>query len=524
MSIHHASPKTAGALTAAALALCGLLAPAGSAADELRYQAVWSAGSGSNIVTGPLSRAEFLARGEELTAEGLRLVDVETEVLDGGRVYTGLWVSGTGTNLFDGPMGPIDLREAREERAAQGLRLVDIEIFRTNGGGRRYLAVWRPGSGEELVTGPMEEDAFLARGETLTERGLRLIDVEVERVGGRLLYTGLFRTETGSNFLTTPLRASAFRERRDEMVADGLELVDVERVRVGAVARFVGVWASGDGESQLSVPRDFESFVAFGEQKTAQGLRTEDMEVFRVAGPTPPDDPGGDDPNGGGGGGPTVADLPAPPPWIDFTQAHRVIVDFTTMIEDHPRITLPLELLPDHLPLNEDGDRVIPDNFCGLRMIDADEVIWETQDGELVTDFPFNHITSFATEELEPFRLGGIDFTGPMGACAEANEPWQFFFPITQNSTGGPPPARRLTVELATGSIEFLNFNVHAGEPLDARELFSEEVFEMLEAIAEAFELLEIDNGYCSIDQYVQKVCEETPAACPVGDDFDSPC
>jgi hypothetical protein len=62
------------------------------------------------------------------------------------------------------------------------------------------------------------------------------------------------------------------------------------------------------------------------------------------------------------------------------------------------------------------------------------------------------------------------------------------------------------------------------GEPLDARELFSDEVFESIEAIAEAFESLEVDNGYCSIDEYVQKVCEESPSSCPVSENFVSPC
>jgi hypothetical protein len=49
-------------------------------------------------------------------------------------------------------------------------------------------------------------------------------------------------------------------------------------------------------------------------------------------------------------------------------------------------------------------------------------------------------------------------------------------------------------------------------------------VFESIEAIAEAFESLEVDNGYCSIDEYVQKVCEESPSSCPVSENFVSPC
>ena len=515
--------------TAVALMLTSI-----ASADELRYEAVWHSGSGTNIVTGPEPRADFIATGEDQTGRGRRLIDVETAKVDGEQVYTGLWVGGTGANLFDGPIGPIDLREAMTERRAQGLRVVDFEISREPNGGRRYLAVWRPGTGEEILTGPMQQDAFLARGQTLVEdQGLRLIDVEVERQDGVLLYSGLFRTGDGGNMITTPLRRRVFVDRREEFREQGLELVDVERVRVGASDRFVGVWASGDGEGQLTRPRPFDDFVALGAQQTADGFRTNDIELQVVA-TAPPPDPDPDDPPSGG---PSVADLPDLPRWIDVSGGDDLVLDFGVTIDGQPRLTLPtstnvgpLDYLPDYLPRDEDGNLVIPDNFCGINVRRASSFQWQ-KDGETVTDFPYNRVDDVAALPGEHDFLGGIDFTGPIGACAEANEPWQFFQPLTQHGGDSPVPGMRLVIEMGPGSeLEFLNFNFHPGEALNAHELFGEDISEKIKAIAEAFEAFELDNGYCSIDNYVQKVCEEEEegeapvGSCPVGGDFASPC
>lgn len=501
------------------------IATVGSVAEAQgpRYQAVWHQDKATSLTTAPLARSAFLETGQALAESGLRLIDVETTIMNGRRVYAGLWTQGSGSNLFSGPLRPLRFRNLRADRRDQGLRLVDFEIFRMPNGQRRYLGVWRNGTGREVLTRPMPQAQFLARGEALTSSGLRLIDVEVERRGGRTHYSGLFREGTGSNLLTTPLSRPAFRQRRNEMVADGLELIDMERIQIGGATRFVGVWSSGDGRSRVSNPRTFVQFFVFAQSQFNAERHTRDFELIAQpsGGGTPNPDPT-PDPGPGSGGGDSAADLPRLPDWIQLTSSHRVIVDFTEPVgEAGFRLTLPIDSLPDNLPRNDEGDPVIPDNFCGLRLIDTSEVIWETGDGELETASPFNHIPNMNGEidgqSLEPFRLGGIDITGPIGACAGANEPWQFFFPITTDSTGGPPPARRLTVEMPSGQVEFLNFNIHAGEPLDPGELFSDDVFDQLVAIMESFAETEIDNGYCSgVSFYMEEVCDESPGLCPV--------
>lgn len=489
--------------------------------DEFRFQGAWHSGSGSNIVTEPLTRAEFVAKGEELTRQGLRLDDVETGILNGQRLYVGNWVSGTDSNIFNGPMRLADFRREMRQRRNQGLRLVDFEVIRVNGT-RRYLGVWRAGSGRERLTTARDLDSFLDLGNTLSANGFRLIDVEIVNRSDGLGYIGLWRKGSGSNLFTAPRRPAAFRALRDQMLEDGLELVDFERVRVNDQLHMVGVWHSGDGEGILTVPRLFPAFVDLGENLTGQGKRLADLEIFKVTTTsTPPDDPNGS-------GGASTNDLPDLPRWIELSGSSRVIIDFGLIIDNHRRVTLPVDFLPEFLPL-KNGQQVIPDNFCGLRIIQADSFFWHTQDNQVFDQFPYNNVPDVSSLGDNAF-LGGIDFTGPMGACLNFQDNFHFPFPLTQ--TGESPVAGlKLIFQLASGSrIEFLNFNVHAGEALNAHELYSDKVFKKLKNIAELFESQAVDNGYCSIDNYVQKVCSQEQmgkapiGSCPVSDDFSSPC
>lgn len=502
------------------LALAAALLPlSGHAAQELTFQAVWHSGTGSNIVTGPQSREEFVATGETMTQQGLRLVDVETATLNNTRVYTGLWASGTGANLFIGPMGPIDMRDELIARRQQNLRLADFEVIRLESGGRRYIGVWAPGTGEELLTGPMEQAAFLARGQRLVEdEGMRLIDVEVERVSGVTLYHGLFRSGVGGNFITTPVPRGNFIEMRDQMVADGLELVDFETVRIGGQTRYVGVWSTGDGESSLSVPRRLAAFVAFGEELTADGFRTRDMEVAVIGRPDRPEEPPDDDDGTTGGEPPSTADLPTePPPGIELVSGNILTVDFT-LIEGNVTVEIPVDHLPDWLPSHED-QVILPETFCGFNITQVGRFFWQVPGNDAVNEFPFNSVADVQGTLGDDAYLGGIEFTGPIGACAGTQTPWQVRSPFTQGDGPLVPlPNMRLVIQIdPNGEIRFREHGAPEGKLKDAGDLFSDETFETLKEIMEAFAELGAENGYCEgVSRYMAEVCDQSPGLCPV--------
>jgi hypothetical protein len=502
-------------------ALIALSLAASAAADEIRYEAVWHSGQAATLVTAPLSRQAFLDSGRELAENGFRLIDVETAVRNGRRVYAGLWTQGAGTNLFDGPMGPIELREAMEERRAEGLRLVDFEVFRSATGGRRFLAVWRNGTGEELLTGPMEQDAFFSRGENLAESGLRLIDVEVERVNGVLLYSGLFHTGTGTNLITAPLRRDQFVARRDEMRENGLELVDVERIRRGGIDRFVGAWSAGPGEGGLSLPRDFPAFFIFAQSQFNDGKHSEDFELRRIVGNDEVDD--GD---GGGGGGPLpTADLPDIPPEFRFSDDERLRIEWTQLDDQLFTIELPLSWLPDWLPM-KDGDPILPDASCAINVRRADSIFWQVPGNPAVVTPPFLSTPSVSALGNEPF-LGGVDFGGPFGSCSGTQTEFVFRFPFTTGEVPFEPlPNMSLVIEgqgstLAGGTeIQFMAAPAPQGKVLDPTELFKDDTEKklknLLEAFADLFEEGEEIEEYCeTVGAYWAAVCTQFPGGCP---------
>ncbi|MBX2862689.1 MAG: hypothetical protein KTR27_03970 [Leptolyngbyaceae cyanobacterium MAG.088] len=160
-------------------------------------------------------------------------------------------------------------------------------------------------------------------------------------------------------------------------------------------------------------------------------------------------------------GDPTPVDPEDLPPWIELSDNARVIVDFTTMPDDQLfKITLPIGALPDSV-FNNDGTLSIPDNFCGLRVRQAETFTWQTMTNIVIDDPPYMQSDNINQDFGTVPYLGGISFSGPIGDCEEENDPWQFNFPLTQNSGDSPIPNLRLVIEVIPGSseIEFLFSN-----------------------------------------------------------------
>lgn len=510
--------------------LCGaaVLAPP-VLADEIKYEAVWHQGSGASLTTAPLSRTAFVETGEALVRQGLRLIDVETGVLNGGRIYVGLFTQGTGSNIFNGPLKLAELENEMGLRQTQGMRLADFEIFRLGDGEARFLGVWAPGQGDELLTEPLEFGDFVNLGESLTRRGLRLIDVEVENLDRGLFYSGLFRTGTGSNFITSPLSKPEFGVKRDQMVAQGLELVDVERVEVAGEQRFVGVWSTGPGESRLSQLRDFPTFFAFSQSQFNKGKRADDVEIFiKNTGPAgcepdPGPGPGGPNPTDPG----EIPDPPSPaiPSYIELVDGNIFRIDWSVIIDEMPRIQIPVDYLPDFLPLI-DGEIVLPtEGVCGFNLINASSAFWQVLGDPEFDQPPFIALPDVqAADEFS--YLDGIKLWGPIFGCEGTNQQWNFPFPLTTQGPFNPQNVEGLSLVIqlepptpnpdTSPRIEFIQPSPE-GETVDASELWDDDwIDELLEATALLEETAALSGAeYCGISTLIAEICLEQPELCP---------
>ncbi|MDR7150832.1 hypothetical protein J2W49_002795 [Hydrogenophaga palleronii] len=475
-------------------------------ADDLHYEGIWVDGEATSLHTAPLSLQSFQKTGQELAESGLVLIDLETGIRNGQRLYAGLWTRGTGSTIFEGPMGPIPFREAMTRRSAQGLRLVDFEIFRIANGGRRYVGVWRPGSGEQILTGPMEQDAFLARGTRLTNDGLRLVDVEVERVGGRLLYSGLFRTGAGSNILTTPMPLAQFRASLAQRHNEGLELVDMERIDAGRSV--VGVFRSGNALAEITSPRRFAAQFALAQSQFNNRKRAISFEFVSVATPTP----------GSGGADPHhPPPMPDNPAHVDFTDGQILRLEFQEQINEVPfRLTLPSFALPDWLPRTEDGTPILPDDACGLLVRKADSIFWQVPGNPQVTTPPFNAIEDVSDLGSE-FHLGGVHFAGPMLGCADTQKPWVFPFPFTTQGPFEPLPNMSLAIQLEQNSeIDFIKDTGPSPKPVDVDKLFKDNSAKKLKDMVKFWDALfkegkDIEKYCPTVGNFWKKLCSQFP-------------
>ena len=504
-----------------------LLTATALSAEQATYQGVWHSDTNPSVTTAPLGLQQFLSSGEDLANQGFRAIDVETRMVNGQRVYAGLWSTGIGGTAFTGPFGAIDMREEIEARLQQNMRIEDFEVFRTESGGRRYIALWRNGAGQQRLTGPMQFEAFKARGESLGEEGLRPVDIEVEEVNGVLLYHGLFRTGTGDAFLSPPLELSAFRVLRDAQVFAGLELADLERIEDDGETLYVGLWRTGNGESRLSSPRPFGEYFVFSQEQFNNGMESRDFELAVQVMPEEDDDPMPNPPG-------TIApeDFPENPPEIELVGGNTLRVIWG-QVDDAPiKIELPRDNLPDWLPFNGE-DVVLPDTFCGLNLRRAESLHWQTLDDNPLTQDPFLKVEDLQQED-EPLFLGGIEFSGPFGSCGGTQKDWKFEEPFTNSSIFEELPNLSLVVQLegsgpnpdTGGQIRFMADGAPSGKFIDVDKLFKDNSKKKLEDIMKVFkETFEDpdtpnpDLDYCeAVGDYWTTVCTQFPGGCP--DDF----
>ncbi|WP_414624323.1 hypothetical protein [Calothrix sp. CCY 0018] len=474
------------------------------------YLGVWSSGSGNHTTTPPLTWSAFLNKGKELTAKGLRLIDVETILEGRTRKYVGVWRSGSGSNLITEPLSWSAFLAKGKELTAKGLRLIDVETFQ-EGRTRKYVGVWNSGSGSNLITAPLSWSAFLAKGNEFTDKGLRLIDVETFQEGRTRQYVGVWSSGSGSNLITAPIRWSAFVNKGKELTAKGLRLIDVESFSESGTRQYIGVWSSGSGSNIIRSPQNWSEFLDKGQELSAKGLRLTDLEAFPVGSSS-----------SGSGSSPSSESFPPTPNYIKLTsgnlgsQNYRIVVDFSRVIDGKPEITLPtrfLSILPTY-----DDKIIFPDNFCGLKIIKPSRFLWLDNANKVVEQHPYSYVPESSSVKKmygDNYYLGGIDFTGPIGACSNASDNWQFPFPLTKEGKN-PSTNLKLVIELESDSeIKFLNYNI-SKQPLKADKIFKEINFnKILKTIMAQFDESDSKKRLENFDEFVEEVCESSPDKCP---------
>ncbi len=199
-----------------------------------------------------------------------------------GRGHTGVWRSGSGRYGLWVNSDWDTFRAKWQEWAGQGLRLVDIDVRRV-GNENRYSGVWLPGTGGYGLWANATWDSFRAKWQEWAGQGLRLVDINVHRVGNDNRYSGVWLPGTGGYGLWANATWDSFRAKWQEWAGQGLRLVDIDVHRQGNDNRYSGAWLPGTDGYYLWANVPWESFRARWQQLGAKGLRLVDYEFAEAA-------------------------------------------------------------------------------------------------------------------------------------------------------------------------------------------------------------------------------------------------
>ena len=114
-----------------------------------------------------------------------------------------------------------------EEWNGQGLRLVDINVSRV-GNQDRYSGVWLPGTGGYGLWANASWESFVDKWKTWAGQGLRLVDIAVHQSGSGNRYSGAFLPGNDWYYLWANVPWESFRARWQQLANQGMRLVDYE--------------------------------------------------------------------------------------------------------------------------------------------------------------------------------------------------------------------------------------------------------------------------------------------------------
>ncbi len=186
--------------------------------------------------------------------------------------YSGVWRAGSGGQyLWTNATWP-NFRAKWQELNGTSLRLISLNVHRV-GSSLRYSGVWRPGSGGHYLWVNATWSSFRAKWQELAGQGLRLVSISVVPSGNGLRYSGVWLPGTDAYYLWVGATWSSFRSKWQELNGQNLRLVDIDVYQSGSSLRYAGVWRAGSGGHYLWVGATWSNFVAKWRELAPQGLR-----------------------------------------------------------------------------------------------------------------------------------------------------------------------------------------------------------------------------------------------------------
>ena len=380
-----------------------------------------------------------------------------------------------------------------------------------------YVGAWRKGSDAYALYRYNNWSSFTNKWKELAQKNLRLVDIEVEKIGDKTHYFGVWRKGSDGYALYRYDSWGEFTNKWKELGKQNLRLVDVEPVRIGNKTHYFGVWRKGSDAHALYLYKNWDDFTNKWKELAKKDLRLVDIGIFKSTGSVT-----NEGSSSSSDGSSSDYSFPTAPNYVKLqsgtvgSQNYRVVVDFSRIIDGKPTITLPVQFL-SILP-TYDGEVIFPDNFCGLKITKASRFLWLNASNTVVDQHPYSYVpesSSVSQMYGNNYYLGGIKFTGPIGACSKGSGSFDFPFPLTKEGKNSLPNLK-LVIELQSDSeINFLNYDI-SQHPLKADKIFKKISFnKIINALNKQFDDSHSKKRLANFEKFVKEVCEPTPDKCP---------
>ncbi|MCP4438566.1 MAG: hypothetical protein GY810_06440 [Aureispira sp.] len=228
-----------------------------------------------------LSWSQLLSKNTELEAKGYRLFDVESHLIESGRVYHALWnKDDSPTRLLTEVRGYDNLIQKIQTLQSQ-YTLIDVESY-LNNGTRYYIGVWQKSTESHEIHIFKNWANLSNKCLKLKRQGLYISDLETfDNGASNIQYLALFRNSV------PPTQAFMFssyddlKTKRSDLTENGWRPADFERLRIKGKKHFFLVFEKGSGRWSMWAKVSYEKISDKRTEFSAKNVQLVDLEVHQ---------------------------------------------------------------------------------------------------------------------------------------------------------------------------------------------------------------------------------------------------
>jgi hypothetical protein len=195
------------------------------AGGERRYDGIWNQSGADQPIVWGWAPKHYFPKVQEMFDGGYRLLSQQSYGIGGGgRRYDAIWKPGSHGQLTAWGWALPDLLRRTQELHAESWRLVLLQAYQIDDGTLRYDAVWNPGTEAQVAVYGWNFSDFRQKVIDMFHDGFRLSHQQSYPFRGQRLYDGVFDPGSDGQWAVWDWDAPFFHAKTAEMFSAGFRL------------------------------------------------------------------------------------------------------------------------------------------------------------------------------------------------------------------------------------------------------------------------------------------------------------